>query len=416
MPAAASMETTNSAIREEMAIPHTVPEQDPAVAPELRCELVTSEESIRALGQDYAHLYGAAGNTLPFALQEWHLCWCAHFLNHNEQISDQPVFCVVREPAGACVAIVPLILTRRRIGPLKVVWLDLLGADPGLTEIAAPLIVPGYERLVVRAVHRALVTVPDWDWINWRGISAPFAAALAVEARPRWYGDLEDYLLDLPPSWEQLRSGLPRNVRESLRHCYNSLKRDGHAFELVVARTATEVERALGTFLQLHAMRADLASTPIATHLNRFAGRSVQRFLYDVCRTLAARDAVRIFQLRIGSDIVAARIGFVVGDSVYLYYSGFNPAWARYGVMTTTVAEAFKYAMASGLKRVNLSLTREQSKMRWRPRLVQYYSAVAHRKALRSLITCRAYCLTQLKPSGPVRLLTGFIPAQRSWS
>ena len=30
--------------------------------------------------------------------------------------------------------------------------------------------------------------------------------------------------LVLPPSWEELRSRLKRNIRESLRHCCNSLK------------------------------------------------------------------------------------------------------------------------------------------------------------------------------------------------
>jgi hypothetical protein len=62
----------------------------------------------------------------------------------------------------------------------------------------------------------------------------------------------------------------------------------------------------------------------------------VRDFLYAVCNNLAARDAVRLFQLRIGAEIVASRIGFAVGDSIYLYYSGFDPAWGRYSVMTTT--------------------------------------------------------------------------------
>ena len=49
-------------------------------------------------------------------------------------------------------------------------------------------------------------------------------------------------------------------------------------------------------------------------------------------------------------QIVAMRLGFVVDDSLYLYYSGYDPLWARYSVMTTTVAEALKYAIACGLQ------------------------------------------------------------------
>jgi CelD/BcsL family acetyltransferase involved in cellulose biosynthesis len=356
---------------------------------ELTADIVVSVEGIRALKPDYELLYRLTDNTLPFALQDWHLAWCERFLNRDAQIRDRPRFYVLRDSAGACVAIVPLIFSRRRLGPLKLGMLDFIGSDPGLTEIPIPLIQPGYERLTVRAVHESLATVRDWDWIQWTGISGALAEAMALEIEPEWHEIKNDYLLDLPSSWEEFHAGLKRNIRESLRHCYNSLKRDGHAFELVVARAPGEIRQALDRFLTLHAMRANMAWG--RKHPNRFSSRASQEFLYDVCERLAARGAVRVFQLKIGPEIVASRIGFVVGDSVYLYYSGFNPAWARYSVMTTTVAEALKYAIANRLKTVNLSLTAEQSKLRWRPRLVEFHSASVPRDSLGSRIAYRAY-------------------------
>ena len=60
-------------------------------------EIVTDIEGIRALRPDYEHLHHVAGNTLPFALHEWHLAWCDHFLNRHAKIEDQPLFCVVRD-------------------------------------------------------------------------------------------------------------------------------------------------------------------------------------------------------------------------------------------------------------------------------------------------------------------------------
>jgi len=58
--------------------------------------------------------------------------------------------------------------------------------------------------------------------------------------------------------------------------------------------------------------------------------------------------ALKLFALKIGAEIVAMRIGFVVGDGLYLYYSGFDPKWWEFGVMTTTMAEAIKYAIGRG--------------------------------------------------------------------
>jgi CelD/BcsL family acetyltransferase involved in cellulose biosynthesis len=321
---------------------------------------------------------------------------------------------VLRDSAGECVAIVPLIFTRRRLGPLKFAAVGLIGADPGLTEIRSSLVKPGYERLTVRAVHQSLAGVAGWDWVQWSGISGAMAEAMARETTPQWYAAREDYVLDLPSSWEEFRAGLKRNVRESLRHCYNSLRRDGHTFEFVVARDPVEVRWALYRFLQLHTLRAHMPWGP--PHPDRFAPHALRAFLYGVCDQLAARDAVRVFQLRIADAVVASRIGFVTGNSLYLYYSGFDPAWARYSVMTTTVAEALRYAIASGLKSVNLSLTGEQSKLRWHPRRVDFYSALVHRDSVRSRLACGAYRVVLTGGSAPRRLLKRLLEPRRDWN
>jgi CelD/BcsL family acetyltransferase involved in cellulose biosynthesis len=355
-------------------------------------DIITDLDGIRGLSADYEQLYRSTANSLPFALQEWHLAWCEHFLNHSRLIQDQPFFCVLRAADCGCAAILPLIYSRRRIGPLGVATVSLVGADPALTEIRNPLIKPGYERPAVRAAHAGLAELPGWDWIQWDRVSDSVAEALNLETTPHWYGSCEDCILDLPASWEELRTGLKRNARESLRHCYNSLRRDGHAFELVVTQQPAEVPRALDQFLKLHAMRADMLRSPIQ---NRFTGPRARAFLYDVCTRLAMHNALRIFQLRIAEATVASRIGLVVGDSIYLlHYSGFDPAWARYSVMTTTLAESLKYAIASGIKSVNLSVTANQAKAFWQPRRITFRSALVHRKALSSRILSAAYRLT----------------------
>jgi CelD/BcsL family acetyltransferase involved in cellulose biosynthesis len=369
-------------------------------------------EGIAALAPEYEYLYGVTRNTLPFATQEWHLAWCQHLLTRGGSTTQRPMFCVLRTAAGTCAAIVPLILTCRQLGPLKVAALGLVGADPALTEIRNPLIAPGFERAVVGALQARLAGTADWDWIQWASVSPELAEALALEGAPQWYQRLDAYVLDLPRSWAEFRTSLGRNVRESLRHCYNSLRRDGHSFEFVVARAAHEVRPALDRFLELHTMRAHMPWGP--RHADRFTGQSLRAFLYDVCERLAARDALRVFQLRISGQVVAARIGFVVGDGLYLYYSGFDPAWARYSVMTTTVAEALRHAIETGVKSVNLSLTGEQSKLRWHPRRITFHSALVRRGSVRSRLACGVYRAAISGWSRPRRLLRGLLRA-RSW-
>jgi CelD/BcsL family acetyltransferase involved in cellulose biosynthesis len=376
-------------------------------------EAVTTLEGIDALQPSYERLLDISANTLPFALHEWHATWCRHFLNCNPRVHDEPLFCVLRDASGTCVAVVPLVVSRRWVGPLRIVSVNLLGADPAVTEVRAPLVQPGYESLTARAVQDRLMKIGHWDWVHWTGISEDFAAALSVRGTLQWQPALSDYVLDLPPSWEEFRATLKRNIRESLRHCYNSLKRDNHRFELKVIEAPGEVRGALERFLDLHVKRSELRHTII--HPNRFESRVSREFLFEACDRLAQRGILRIFQLEIDSRTVAMRVAFEVRDSLYLYYSGFDPAWSKYSVMTTTVAEAIKYAISRGLKTVNLSPTKDVSKMRWGPRQVDYRAAYELNGRLRSRLARSAYMKARSGEGLQSWVLQHLIQARRQW-
>jgi CelD/BcsL family acetyltransferase involved in cellulose biosynthesis len=356
---------------------------------DLNVEVVDTSAGLVALAADYDRLQRMTGNNLPFALHDWHVAWWNNFPQPNASVRDELRILVVRDHEGECVGIVPLVLTRRGIGRFSVGTMALIGPDPNISEIRTPLVAPGFEARTAWAVHTKLSEDTSWDWIHWTGIGGPFAEALALAANLDWRETTPDYILDLPATWEQLRSSLKRNIRESLRHCYNSLKRDNLAFETVVARTPADVARGVDTFLELHAMRASAEAG--VSHPNRFESEAARSFLRDVCARLAQRDITRVIMLKIDGKIVAARIGFVVGNSLYLYYSGFDPAWGKYSVMTTTVAEAIKYAIELGLATVNLSPGTDVSKTRWGARVVPVEGAVQLRASWRSQLAYAAY-------------------------
>jgi CelD/BcsL family acetyltransferase involved in cellulose biosynthesis len=355
----------------------------------LTVDLITSVTELEALRADYDRLNRLAGNTFPFALHAWHLTWCKHFLSTSGLIRDELQICVVRDGSGTCVAIAPLVLTRRAFGGLEVSTVGLLGRDTGITEIRQPLIQPGFEAAAVRMVQDKLAAIGTWDWTEWSGCTDQLRDALAKAVELEWQQPVLDYIIDLPQTWELLHAGLKRNIRSSLRHCYNSLRREGLEFELVVTAERGAMDEALQRFLVLHAKRAKTAE--MVRHRNVFAGESAQRFLHEVCALLAEQNVVRVFELKIGSQVVASRIGFVVGGSLYLYYSGFDPAWGRYGVMTTAVAEAIKYAIAHGLRSVNLSPGTDVSKTRWSPRQRPIWQATQTANRWRSRAARRCF-------------------------
>jgi CelD/BcsL family acetyltransferase involved in cellulose biosynthesis len=380
----------------------------------LSIEVVRSVDALAAARPDYEQLQRLTGNTLPFALHDWHLAWCRHFLDANGHIDSQMMIHVLRDRHRACVGIVPLILTRRRTGPVVIASVDFLGADPAITEIRGALIAPDYESLAAWAVQRALQEREAFNWVQWSGISGAFGETLAIGADLTWQEPLLDYVVDLPSSWEELRARMKRNLRESIRHGYNSLRRDGHAFELRVLESPDSMDGALDVFFALHAARARLTGT--VEHPDHFRSAVSRRFLRDVCERLARRGAVRIFQLCIGGRIVATRIGFVVGNSLYLYYSGYDPHWSKYGVMTTTLVEAVKYAISQGITAVNLSPGTDVSKTRWAPRVVPFASATQLAPSPLSRMAWHLYSRAKNNGLSSSRISKFWNASKRSWT
>jgi CelD/BcsL family acetyltransferase involved in cellulose biosynthesis len=242
--------------------------------------------------------------------------------------------------------------------------------------------------LIARLAERA----PEWDWLCWRGVrQGSSGESVLAERRDVQFSRnvVTDHVLPLAGSWEEFKSRCPRNVKESLRKCYNSLKREGHDFELEIASRPGEVEDALADFFRLHRARSQANGT--VAHRDVFGWSNARQFLLEVAQQFADAGTLRIFRLRIGDAVVASRIGFVVGESLYLYYSGYDPEWGRHSVMTTAVAEAIRYAIEQGFRTVNLSTGTDVSKTRWRPEQITFLSARQSSPSLRGRVMAAAY-------------------------
>jgi CelD/BcsL family acetyltransferase involved in cellulose biosynthesis len=332
----------------------------------LTVEKVESFASLVRLEAEWRELEVHSG--LPFATWDWTIAWWNQLREDKLGVKDSLFVRTIRTSLGELTAVAPMLISRRpSIGPLCIRQLQFFGADPNITEVRGLLARPQRRAEAYRALlSHALDSAEQWDVMHLSGVPADFRVNDSAHfAEFEWVGETLDYELLLPASWEELRSGLPRNIKESLRKCYNSLKRDSRALRLDVAQHPHQVGVALDRFFKFHGERSLL--TEAVHHPNVFHSPEARRFLSEVCERFARRGCLRIFQLRVDERVVAIRIGFVVGDSLYLYYSGYDPEFARYSVMTTTVAEAIKYAIAQGMKVVNLSTGKDISKARWNP-------------------------------------------------
>ncbi len=207
--------------------------------------------------------------------------------------------------------------------------LQFFGADPNLTEVRGLACRAADQDAVIGALTDHLLTKDrGWDWIKWMSVrqDQPAYERLERAGHLQLKRVVPCYYLELPDNWEAFRGQLSPNIKESLRKCYNSLKRDGHEFEFRVVSAPGEVDAALARFFEPHGARADAEGA--VHHNDVFAAPRARDFLSDYARAMAARDQLRIFQIAIGGAVVATRIGFLLGTDLYLYYWATTPSGA----------------------------------------------------------------------------------------
>ena len=349
---------------------------------------------------------------MPFTSANWNALWWKHHRSDRLFKRDELCLIVVRDAQNALIAVAPMMSTwRPAIGPLRLHTLRFFGADPNVTELRGLVCEPENEVAAIEAVLKCLKhEYPHADWIEWGALRQEnWRKAAGKLSEGSWSSNRETdgYHLELPATWEALRSSRSRNIKESIRRCYNSLKRDGLTPELRVIQSPEDTPAALATFFRLHAMRS-LATNTI-THADVFRKENERAFICEYARVQARRGELRIFQLLISGNVVASRIGFQNGDQIYLYYSGYDPSWSKYSVMTTLVVEAIKWSIEQRLAIVHLSTGSDVSKLRWGPVQTRYVALTEVRRSWRARLFFSIYQQAQglLRRAEKVRLPSG---------
>lgn len=351
----------------------------------LRIDKIDTLDQLNALRPEWQRLAGTHGRDLPFETWEWNVTWWTHLREQRWSVKDSLFIRTLRTEEGELVAIAPLFLTERIArGPFRLRSLQFFGAG-SLTELRGLICNPAYEaQAYATLVEHLRACESSWDWMEWSGLHGVGERAVAALPSVAFIRDVPSYVLRPAGTWEAFKASRPRNVKEAVRKCYNSLQRDNLTYTFKVCRARGELRPALERLIDLHEQRANLRDT--IQHSNAFDSAPTRGFLLELCDRFAQRDLLRIFELQIAGKVVAARIGFVLGKTLYLYSSGYDVRMRKYSVMTTTVCEAIKYAIAEGLEVVNLSTGNDVSKTRWRPEEIVYRDALQISQSARATV------------------------------
>jgi CelD/BcsL family acetyltransferase involved in cellulose biosynthesis len=343
----------------------------------MNVELLTTLEQVERIAPEWREFDTSGCMPLPFATADWTLAWWRHLSSNRRAIRDHVFTLAVRDQSRTLVGVAPLMITERpAVGPLRLRCLQFIGADNNITEVRTLSARPGHEAAVYRAVAGYVSKASDqWHWMLWTGIHpAGDGFPVAKVGEGRWMRRVSDWVLPLAPTWDQFQAGLHRNIKESLRKCRNAPERVGLDFRLEVATQPEDMGAALDRFFELHGARARRTDT--VYHPNVFETAAAQSFLRELYALYAGRGIAYIFSLKLGGSTIATRLGFKLGNSMYLYFSGYDAAYSRYSAMTSCLVGAIRWSIEAGLKTVNLSTGTDVSKTRWGPE--EHFFGEAH--------------------------------------
>ena len=301
----------------------------------------------------------------PFLSWEWVSTWMRHFC-------AKTLVTVVVTDGGEVVGIAPFHRRRYRLMPgIEAIALQLLAPREigHLFEIREVLTADERRVEVLRALFDELKASPDWDWLElsaygpdvplWEGIVAGLGPSFAAEVEAETLVPV----MTLRDSWEEQRVQLKRNVKESIRHSYNSLKRDGRSYALSVASNPVDLEHSIHHLFELHRLRSRVNDR--FPHRDHFQQRRVRQFLTEALEAMAQSNHAVLHTLAIDGEVAAVRVTMEVNGSLYLYFSGFEPRWWKQGVPTLLLVEMIKAAIGRKLAAVNFSPGLDTSKTRW---------------------------------------------------
>src|SRR5262245_53074608 len=298
---------------------------------DLRVSVIGNPADLDAIRVEWQELAERVDGATVFQSWEWASSWYAHFGDGKRlQVLS------VRDANDRLVALAPCSRSSSHGGAVRL--LHLLGRGNDLTEYVQVLADPHYAATATRALFEAWHRMSDqWDLLVLP--SLPDDGVFPVQLRGQ--ASRHGYLVSqethvrmsrsLPESWSAFHRSLSKSMKDNVNNYVNRLRRNGHREEFTVVEDAADLDRAIEVFLDLHRRRADAHLG--RRHDDRFSTDRRRAFLRAVAGQLFARGALWPCFLKVNGEIVASQLCLAYKKRLYLYYSGFDPAWARHGVM-----------------------------------------------------------------------------------
>ena len=353
---------------------------------------LSGEADVAQVWEEWQALHESVAPRTPFGSPLWNMLWWKHFSRRSLAASCEFFVHLVRDASGALRGVAPwMILHRLPLTPLRVSVVTPFGADASLTEIRGVICRRDDEGEIVAALDRHLrETGIAFAAVEWMGVRGYDALDILEAQAPLSFAQVNQfYVLALPKTWEGVRAHVGSYMRRNLRRVFERIDALGKTLRLDVYEDADAIGARMDNFFRLHSMRA--GARDMFAHPDKFAKPVNRRFVEEAYLAFARRGEARYFEACIEDKVVACRLCFALGGTLYVYYSGYDPEWQDYNVGTLMMANIIQWAIGQGFEDINLSAGKDRSKLQWKPVEHHFQGGVRIRSNFRGRLASNMY-------------------------
>lgn len=328
------------------------------ISNELISEKITIEEIKRteqlvSLQEEWGELLSRSDAPTPFCTWIWVNSWWKNF-QHDRELHT--LLIRERHPSdatpGRLLGIAPFYIRFSGGVPIRIRTLTLLGAESAFTERHDIIAAKDKRHVVTTAVAEYLIKREGelWDIMEWEGVGRddlPTEIADKVESETKQVYSIGE----LATSWETFFKSLNPSMRRNLRYYPRLIHRHGHQSDARIVSDASEVEFVVREFLRLHQARAEMAGGE--QHMNRFDSVESQLFLRETMLEFAKMRILRAAVLTIDGQTASVQLTFLHNDTLYVYYSGFDPRWRKYAPSAHALSICVRHGIESGARKID---------------------------------------------------------------
>ncbi len=306
--------------------------------------LITSED-LTSLAPEWAVLHARIPGATAFSHPAWAQVWLRHF-----GAGCAPVFLSIRRGEDL-IGVAALDMDRAEAREL---------GDHNVRDYAGPLALPGEEDTVAAGILEWLredLTPAVTFW----GIPAdsPMVEAIESAAKLGWTFETTPEAvcpgIDLPETFEDYVAALSKKERHEIRRKLRNFATAGNA-KFASWDTPAEIEPRLDRFFEL--MRISRGDK------DEFLTPAMEAFFRDLVATFGPLGMLHLGVLTLEGTEVAMTLSFENPEGVYLYNSGYDPAFAHLSIGLVSKAMALEDAIERGKSRFDFLRGDEDYKRR----------------------------------------------------